>query len=284
MINQQDFERLLTLLNEKEVLLTEREIALQEQQEEFMAQKEELNAAVEEVVSKNAFLSNTLEELKQRNHELDQILYRTSHDLKTPVSSLLGLISLLQATATSEEHISISNHLLQQTRQMASLLTSLSNLSKAFYDHVIPEKLSVRELVFEAWRNLKADNHAILDNRIDDTRLCSYKSLLDILISSILENAIQYALENSPPHIVISGRQSDSSFTLEIGDYGEEIAPELSDKIFDMFYRGSIRSKGPGLGLYIAKRITERLGGSIHLVNEKPLKRFVVTIPQMEAS
>ena len=277
MNNSIDVNQLISLSNEREALLREKEQALNEQVEEFTAQKEELTAAIEELLSKNAFLSSTLSELKQRNNELDQILYRASHDLKTPVASFRGLTSLLHSSGLNAEQDIIVHHLKDKTDQMDSVLTSLSELSTAFFKEVTSERFSVRELLLDTWARLNPAPCFRLQIELNPASFSTDRSLLTILVSNILKNAINFA--NTSPTVLVRGFVSDSSLTLEICDDGEEIPHELEGKIFEMFYRGSVKSTGPGLGLYTARRIVERLNGEIQLINTTPLKKFAITLP-----
>lgn len=279
MVNQEEFEKLLVLLNEKEVMLKERELALDEQQEEFLAQKEELNAAVEAVIEKNAYLTTALQELKQRNEELDQILYRASHDLKTPVSSIQGLLGVLDLTPITNEQQLIVSHLRGKAKQMESLLLSLSRLAAAFYQKVVYEQVSMREIVSDAWTNVKDKSRSIFRVQCDDLSFSTDKALLSILLTCILENAATFSKRDVKNEIVVSASMTESGLTLEISDCGEEIPKELEQKIFEMFYRGSVLSSGPGLGLYISQRIVERLNGTLRLENQQSKKTFCVTLP-----
>lgn len=278
-VNQEEFEKLLVLLNEKEVMLKERELALDEQQEEFLAQKEELNAAVEAVIEKNAYLTTALQELKQRNEELDQILYRASHDLKTPVSSIQGLLGVLDLTPITNEQQLIVSHLRGKAKQMESLLLSLSRLAAAFYQKVVYEQVSMREIVSDAWTNVKDKSRSTFRVQCDDLSFSTDKALLSILLTCILENAATFSKRDVKNEIVVSASMTESGLTLEISDCGEEIPKELEQKIFEMFYRGSVLSSGPGLGLYISQRIVERLNGTLRLENQQSKKTFCVTLP-----
>jgi signal transduction histidine kinase len=276
-----EVEKLIVLLNEKEVQLKDREIALDEQQEEFMAQKEELTAAVEELIAKNSYLTSTLASLRLRNEQLDQILYRASHDLKTPVSSILGLISVMHTTGINEDQQTILAHLLDKTRQMEFLLTSLSDLSIAFFQKLNAERCSIDALVQAAWRKQRGSGDLQFDCRFKDVWFSTDKTLLYIVLTSLLKNAIDYSYPYVNNEIAVNAFTSASGLTIEISNAGEAIPTELSDKIFEMFFRGSHYSTGPGLGLYISKLIVERLQGEIKLVNDGDRKSFVVTLPEM---
>lgn len=284
MASEQDFEQLLTLLNEKEVLLKERELSLNEQQEEFMAEKEELNAAIEEVVAKNGYLTKTLEQLKQRNNELDQILYRASHDLKTPVSSMMGLVGVMQSTRMDAEQQIIVDHLLEKAKQMESILTSLTRLSVAFFQQPTYERCAIENIVHDAWDQVKDKGGVPFEWKANNLQLMTDKTLLTNSLVCLLENAVTYSRPNHQNKISLEVNVSQSTVSVEIADCGEEIPADQTQKIFEIFHRGSVKSKGPGLGLYIARRIAERLNGCIRLENGKPRKKFILTLPEVTVS
>lgn len=282
MANTQEIERLLALLDEKEMMIKERELELAEQREEFLSQQEELTAAIEELMKKNAYLVKTLGELKIRNEELDQILYRASHDLKTPVSSILGLISILESSPSPDQQ-PILSHLRRKGTQLNLILRSLSNLSVAFFREPHTEKCFIPAIIQEAWQNVNAGEEFQFTCDVEEIHFSSDKILLGIVLGCLLENAVNFCNQDGEKQIRVTGSMSSSSLLLEVYDNGEEIPAEISENIFRMFYRGSARSSGPGLGLYVAKVIVERLHGNLTLVNGTP-KKFVLTLPGSAAS
>lgn len=282
MVNTQEIERLLALLNEKEGMIKERDLELAEQREEFMSQQEELTAAIEELMKKNAYLVKTLGELKVRNEELDQILYRASHDLKTPVTSILGLISILESSASPDQQPML-NHLRRKGTQLNLILRSLSNLSIAFFREPHTDKCLIPALVQEAWQDVNAGEDFNFTCDVQEMYFSSDKLLVGIVLRCLLENAVNFCNQDGERRIRVTGAMSSSSLRLEVYDNGEDIPAEISENIFRMFYRGSVRSSGPGLGLYVARTIAERLHGNLILVNETP-KKFVLTLPGTAAS
>jgi signal transduction histidine kinase len=269
-VDEDKINTLINLLNEKEVLLKERELALEEQQEEFLAQKEELNAAVEELIAKNAYLTNTLEKLKKRNSELDHILYRASHDLKTPVSSTYGLIQIIRSgTLSEDQHLAVL-HLHQQARQMEMRLLSLTDLSGAFFNKPEQHTFSIKSLIDQIWNSIDRQHNIEMVFLTEDFQLFTDPAMLTIALKCLLSNSTTYCNKVLPSYVKISFIRKTKTVEIEIIDNGEGIDPNISTHIFDMFYRGSERSKGFGLGLYIARTIAEKLNGIIQHV---PLQR-----------
>jgi signal transduction histidine kinase len=95
-------------------------------------------------------------------------------------------------------------------------------------------------------------------------------------------NAIKYHNSYRPnPFISIDASADVDSVTIEIADNGEGIKAEYQQKIFNMFFRGTEKSKGSGLGLYIARETVEKLKGTITVESTySEGSKFIVTLPQ----
>jgi two-component system, sensor histidine kinase len=96
------------------------------------------------------------------------------------------------------------------------------------------------------------------------------KTRLKIILNNLLSNAVNFQkkTEGHQPYIKISSRKHANGVLIRIEDNGEGIKPEHQDKIFDMFYRGSEKSSGSGLGLYIAREAVLKIHGSISIKSE----------------
>src|SRR5688572_16348727 len=129
-VEQDETKRLSDLLDERTMALMERESDLADRMEEIEAQKEELTAAVEELSRQNIKLEYALDELRERNRELDQILYRASHDLRSPITSIVGILNVLEYEPLTDLQVECFAHIRDRSLQMDELLGSLSILAK----------------------------------------------------------------------------------------------------------------------------------------------------------
>jgi signal transduction histidine kinase len=270
---------LIAQLKEKGALLKEKEQDLEDQQEEFLSQHEELNTAIEELIAKNRYLTLTLEKLKRRSDELDQVLYRASHDLKTPVTSIFGLIQILQQQLLTNDQQQILTHLLGKTKQMDTLLTSLTELSIAFFNPVQIARCSPLGLIEQGWRNVVSENMQ-LNVSGDVQEFESDPALLKVLFHCILDNATIYRDKVKYGSVTVNLELIDESLSIEIINDGDEIPLEVAGRIFEMFYRGSEKSRGAGLGLYIAKSIVAKLQGTIEYSGARGNTMFTVILPR----
>ena len=100
--------------------------------------------------------------------------------------------------------------------------------------------------------------------------ICGDRARLKIILNNLISNAIRFQKlrPDHEPMIGISTSKHDQYVFIEIEDNGEGIAPEVQPRVFEMFYRGNIRSQGSGLGLYIAKSVVSKIQGDISFKSE----------------
>jgi signal transduction histidine kinase len=275
--------RLQTMLDERTMALMARESDLADRSEEMDAQKEELSAAIEELQGKNNTLTETLAQLKERNQELDQILYRCSHDLKAPISSIVGLLNILNYGPLSEDQKTCVDHIQVKTSQMDELLRSLSALAKTTADDVHFDSFNINSLVKNCMEDFSSNPQSHYINlhcqSVGKEDAHSDRLLLSIVIKNLLANSLIFRQPNVPGFIKIKTSVSDQFLEIEMEDDGEGIADSIKEHVFEMFYRGSERSNGSGLGLYIARKIVDQLAGTIDFISKAGSTTFKVKIP-----
>jgi signal transduction histidine kinase len=104
---------------------------------------------------------------------------------------------------------------------------------------------------------------------------------LNVVLRSILSNAVNYQKDEGENRVSVDIDIDNNSLIMSIEDNGEGIDKEVMSKIFDLFYRGNPKSNGAGIGLYIAKGITESMNGKLTLQSEpKEFTRVDISIPQ----
>jgi signal transduction histidine kinase len=287
-VEQKEIQRLIALLDERTMALMERESDLADRMEELEAQKEELTAAVEELESKNKMLESALEKLKERNQELDQILYRASHDLRSPITSIVGILNLLEHEPLSVIQKKCFEHIRDKSSQMDELLKSLSTLAKTISNDIHFSKVSLDLAIRNCLNDLRYFpdfSSAVIRSETEGLHEVNTDRLLVcIIIKNLVTNSLTFRDPSKDGMILIRSTGFDSYFEIEITDDGEGIADSIKDKIFDMFYRGSERSTGSGLGLYIVRKIVDQLKGHIQFTSGDGLTRFKVVLPQAEIS
>lgn len=281
-MTEEEIKKLTALLDERTMALMERESDLADRMEEIEAQKEELTAAVEELAEQNNVLQAALQELKERNQELDQLLYRTSHDLRSPVASIIGIVNLLEQEI-DEGQRQYLQHIYHQTTQMDGLLKSLASLSRTILNEVRFSRfnldLCIRQCINDLRHMANFSSVVIRTETSGVPEVVTDFLLFSIVIKSLLSNAITFKLPDEDGLVIIRSSATESSISVEIVDNGEGIADSIKDKIFDMFYRGSTQSEGSGLGLYIVKKIVSQLNGRLVFTSKNGVTTFEVSIP-----
>ena len=225
-------------------------------------------------------------QLKKLNDELDRFVYSTSHDLRAPLLSVLGLLKL------AEENVG-ENELKRYHRMMQNRISSLDKLIKDITDYsrnnrlqIINENIRIASLTGEIWESLRysADAQGIefINELPQDLLVVNDGTRFRVVLSNLIANAIRYHDHRKDnKYIRIYHQVTVSSFSLHVEDNGQGIAPELHSKIFDMFYRGNESSQGSGLGLYIVKETLSKLSGTINLCSTPRLgSTFSISLPK----
>lgn len=233
----------------------------------------------------NAKLSLKNEELKKSNLELDQFAYRTSHDLKAPITSLKGLIHIATHSESKEETERIHEMMAERLGSLENLIRDILDLSKNSRTDLQLTKINVRNVIQELIRNYTAGSRDTdvsvtvageenLDVTIDSTRF-------KMIVGNLIGNGKQYAdLKKDSPFVKIEYWKENGSLYVSVKDNGKGIAKTYQKKVFEMFYRVEETSQGSGLGLYIVKETLDKMGGSIDLVSQRGEgSEFIISIP-----
>jgi signal transduction histidine kinase len=251
-------------------------------------QKLKLEQANEEINMINENLEELVQErtkeLEEAHRELDTFLYRASHDLRSPVCSIIGLCNLA-SRFSSEEAKDILDMVVNTTTNMDRLLKKLTIISEIN----APSEYSVirvRETLDEMQASVKglAHEHNITV-KVDckpELQFYSYPGLFQAITTNLLENAIFYtSLKNTKEkRVAVTAATRDDKLILTVEDNGIGIDDKMKEKVFNMFFKGTVYSKGNGLGLYIVQKSVNALDGTIALESvHGEFSKFVVTLP-----
>jgi PAS domain S-box-containing protein len=211
-------------------------------------------------------LKSTLEELSERNFELDQLMYKTSHDLRSPLSSILGLVNL--ANLDPNNHLTYLNKIEGRIKKLDEFIRSMLNYARVNRGEIHFEQINLRELIQDCIRELdhlenfdsvKAEVEVSHENHV-------FKSdplRIRIIIGNIISNAYKYHNPGVKSKLKIEASLNPMFAEIIIRDNGIGIKREHLKKIFDMFYRATEKSQGSGLGMYIVKQAIDKLKGNI---------------------
>jgi signal transduction histidine kinase len=214
-------------------------------------------------------LSQQIDELRQTHSELDRFVYSTSHDLSAPLKSIQGLINISRIEKNEGEKSRHLDRIERSVQKLERFIGEIQEYARNSRLEVKAEPLSLSTLVEQV-----IDNHRHLENfeRIKftiektkgDTIVADQMRLL-LILNNLISNAIQFHKVEEPnrPQVTIHSELSRSFILVHIEDNGEGIREDIITHIFNMFYRGTPKSTGSGLGLFIAKEAAEKMGGSI---------------------
>lgn len=222
-------------------------------------------------------------ELIKANQELDRFVYSASHDLRSPLTSIAGLIELSKRdTKNSEEYLKLMK---SRVLAMDKLIHDIIDYSRNSRIPAAGGKLNLHDFIQELVELIKytdVDVNTRFNVKIDrELIVLSDSSRLRVILNNLLSNSIKYADRNKAESVItITASATSNSFTFSVEDNGDGIAEDHQDKIFNMFYRASEKASGSGLGLYIVKETLEKMNGTIsHQSTLGKGSLFTVTIP-----
>ncbi|WP_299457365.1 PAS domain-containing sensor histidine kinase [uncultured Microscilla sp.] len=246
----------------------QQEIKIQELLKQTIHTNKELSASRDN-------LEKTLEELEIRNFELDQFVYKVSHDLRAPLTSILGLVNLSKLDSDNAERLIGYIELIEKsTLKLDKFIKSLLEYSRSGRADIVTEKIDFEAMISDCIEDLKfMKNYERVQRDISlkgNQPFYSEPLRLRIILNNIISNAIKYqntSVENSFLKVKIDLSTPDTA-KLIFQDNGIGIAQEYQGDVFNMFFRGTENAEGSGLGLYIVKQTVEKMHGSISLSSD----------------
>jgi PAS domain S-box-containing protein len=217
-----------------------------------------------------AELITTNTELQKSNTELDRFVYSVSHDLRSPLTSILGLVSFIEEEsheAITLEHIGMIRKSVNRLDEFIKNILSYSRNNRTGLDIV---QISLQKETTEIVNSLSSIKEAEgihFEVEIKEHQpFYSDRLRLNTLLENLISNAIKYHKTNQKGnYIKIMGHTTHEKLMLSISDNGIGISPEHHNKIFDLFFRISGTKNGSGIGLYIVKDTVQILKGTIQV-------------------
>jgi len=228
------------------------------------------------------------EKLKTTNKELETFIYKSSHDLKGPLSSTAAVVNMANIKIKDKEALQYFGLISQALSKLEKILDDLTQIAVIRQGTIkliaVDFNIQINEII-ESFKCVPEFNG--LDINIENqlkTSFYSDSALLDTILRNLIENSIKYQKRNTEDSQVnISINQFNDWIKIQISDNGIGIPEGCREKIFDMFFRANESSKGTGLGLYMVKNAVEKLGGNIEVKSkEKEGATFTVNLPNLK--
>lgn len=270
---------------------------------------DEVGKATEDLVNKDVEyieLPDELEEIKNRMNHLkretekneklakeneekkDELIVYLAHDIKTPLTSMIGYLSILDEIddmpkKKQKNYISIA---LDKSYRLKDLINELFDVARFNSEKIVLEKeelnlnLMMEQIIDDFYPTLREVNKSIKLNYDEPISINGDPDKLSRVFNNLIKNAISYSKEES--EIVINLKKDNNNAIVEVINKGKQISKEKLSKIFEKFYRldsaRTSRTGGSGLGLAIAKDIVELHNGTIIAESNEEETTFRVTL------
>lgn len=233
-------------------------------------------------------LRDNLKALEKSNAELDNFVYSTSHNLRSPLASILGLTSVLKGIDNADEREQYLRLVEGSIHRLDETIQEIIDYSRNSRMGLSVEPIHFQKIIAEILDGLYFLRNTI-DIRIDldiasDLAFFSDPSRIRTIFNNLLANSIKYFNPYAEqPFVSISIQPHRAGVRIIVEDNGVGIEKKVQDQVFDMFFRATTRADGSGLGLYIVKEAAIMLEGNIFLASQKGTgATFTLYLPSLE--
>jgi len=251
--------------------------------------------------------SRLLDELKDKNKELEQLVYIASHDLRSPLVNVQGFSKELEqafkhvkstlfngedfppqvkemlAPTLNEDIPEAIHYILTSIAKMDSLLAGLLRFSRLGRAALNMQKLNMNKIMGDIATSFEYQaKEAGIILKVDALPACvGDETQINQVFSNLIDNALKYRKPSQPGVIAIGGGRENGEAVYYVEDDGIGIAPEHQDKIYELFHRLDPKAtQGEGLGLAITRKILDRHAGKIWVKSEHGRgSTFFVSLP-----
>ncbi|WP_062353016.1 sensor histidine kinase [Bacillus kwashiorkori] len=238
-------------------------------------------------------MSDRLKKNYEREKKIEQgkndLIVAMSHDLKTPLTSIIGYLELLNKNAKTYNHEEIEylNIAYEKSKGLKNLIDELFEYTKLTNDYIILEKVPFNMVILVS-QIVGAHLPLLKERNISVEIDCKSKELwceIDVqsivrVLENIIKNAEKYSFENTKLKVFMGNIGNELIITFQ--NIGEHIAGKELEKIFDKMYRldksRNQKIEGSGLGLAISRRIIELHGGKIWAECVGNVVKFHITL------
>ncbi|MDN5217162.1 tetratricopeptide repeat-containing sensor histidine kinase [Fulvivirgaceae bacterium BMA12] len=261
--------------------------------ESLTSSQKQLHQANRELQRLNTGLESTVKDrtaaLEEINQELDTFLYQSSHALRRPVVSVMGLTQLARMERTKLGVTQLYDKIEDTLVRMDLMLKKLVMASEINFIDVAQERINFKEIInkikVQLVEKLNIDMPLFSFEIAPDLNYFADKRLITVVFQNLIENAMLYHNDGSKrqPSIHVKVVKNDPGIHIRIHDNGIGISEKVISHVFNMFTVGNDRAQGYGLGLYLVKKAVEKLNGSIKVTSKKEeFTTFDIELPQQQ--
>ncbi|HEX5172469.1 MAG TPA: PAS domain S-box protein [Cyclobacteriaceae bacterium] len=230
------------------------------------------------------------EELKVRNAELDNFVYKVSHDLRAPLSSILGLVNLAKVPGNPDDLSEYIDLIGTKVEHLDHFISDVLSHSKNLKMEVSLAKVEMAQIIdrtFSDLHYLRGAREMLRHVKVEGVDFYSDPWRIMEIFRNLISNAIKYRQMNGSrtPEVWIKVHVDNLRADISFADNGIGISQENLNRIFEMFFRATEQSDGSGIGLYIVKNAVEKLGGQISVASKQGEgTRFNIVLPNRIAN
>jgi len=236
-------------------------------------------------------LDNSRKEVSEQNHNLqvinaglDKFVFNVTHDLRSPLVSLVGLIELMDEETDVNQikayTVLMKDSLEKQERFISEMLIFI----KSKHTGLVKKKCSLDEII----DNVFSQNHYLVNGKVvrflKETELNRIESdalKIQVILNNLVTNAVKYSdPKKADQWVKVKTYRDKNEAIIEVEDNGLGIRKNDQDRIFDKFYLSGANKKSSGIGLYLVKDAVTQMQGRIEVLSEQGIyTRFKISIP-----
>lgn len=223
------------------------------------------------------------EELKIRNHELNNFVYKVSHDLRAPLSSIKGLL-ILQKMHDHSDEINFLEMMEKSVDKLDNFIRDILSHSRNLNTNPETSEINFHRIIARCFEELAfLTNYNLIEKNVIVNGETYYgdEVRLNEIFRNLISNSIKYANPSQARKFLnVTATTTHTETTIVIEDNGIGIDGGIQSKVFEMFFRGNTASDGSGIGLYIVKQAVQKLNGSIALESKANQgTKFTIHLP-----
>ncbi|WP_153796768.1 sensor histidine kinase [Foetidibacter luteolus] len=211
-------------------------------------------------------LKNKISELEKTNDELNRFVYSTSHDLRSPLASIMGILNLAKMEDSVDDPNGYLGMIETCVHRMDGFIQKIIEYYKSIRVDDEYEDVDFNKMLSEIIEICSMQNQDIAFKLTVDQRVPFMADAfrLSVILNNLISNAVKYQKPTAvEPWVKIDVQVDEMKAVIQIEDNGIGIVEQHLNNVFKMFFRSSNNVTGLGIGLYIVKEALARIGGKI---------------------
>lgn len=239
-----------------------------------------------EVYTTRQNLKIKIEELQRTNDELNRFVYSTSHDLRSPLASVMGVLNLAKMEGSVKDPNGYMGMIESCVNKMDFFIIKVIEYYKSVRVDESHEIVDLKKVATDSIDLCRMQNPAIVfDLQVNQLReFWSDAFRLSVILNNLISNAVKYQRpEETNPYVKLVIDVNEKEAEIIIEDNGVGIIEDHLNNVFKMFFRSNFSVTGLGIGLYIVKEALTRIGGEISVESTHGVgTSFRLKVPNMQ--